>query len=99
MMRYAKLAVAKSRSHRNDFYVCIVITSIITDLLETSQCGEISDRIDEDDLPGESQTSGDTNHVLFGDPYVEKLLWMAFSKGIEHLEAKVGCDEEYVPIR
>ena len=40
-MTIAKGTVSKSSTNSNDFYICIMIAGVITNLFQTTQSGEI----------------------------------------------------------
>lgn len=98
-MRHARRAVRHARSDRNNLDVRLVIRNAISDLFETTQRREISDRIRENRFALERHARRNRRHVLLRDARVDELIGMFFSKAVEHAEAEIARQQKNVPIR
>ena len=98
MVRHTHGPIAHSPADSHYLDVGAVVTNVVADLLQTTQCGETAYRVGKDNVPLESKSGGDPGHVLLGNPHIQKLTRVAGDEIVQHPEAKVTCEEHKIRV-
>ena len=92
-MRIALPAVGQTAANGNDFYIRVMSTYVIANLLEAAQRYEIADGIRDYGLAGEGKPPRHSRHVLLGHARIDITLRESFGETLQHGIANVAADQ------
>ena len=93
-----KRAISEAAADADDLDVCVVITGVVPDLLQTAERREISDGIRINDFTLQRQADGQPRHVLLGHTGVNILCGKLSRELLEYSEAKVAGYQNRIPV-
>ena len=71
MVRWTKFAIGKPATHSTQFHICMRIGQVDFNLLKCSSCQKRCRSTHKRYFVAVSKTSGDTDHILLGDAYID----------------------------
>src|ERR1039458_2833179 len=85
--------IRQAASDGDDLYLEVVTTDIVANLLQAAHHGKVGDRVRENGLAFQSQSSGDASHVLLGDPGIQIAIRKAVRKLLQHRIPEIATDQ------
>src|ERR1043165_6071515 len=97
-MRRAKSSIRQSAADGDHAYSRPVIADVVSDLLQTTKRGEVSDAVRVDDKSAHRESGCDAGKVLFSDTDVGKLCRVSLAIIVEHAESEIAGEQQQARI-
>ena len=96
VMAHAQGTVDEAAADADDVDIGAVVGTVVADLLDAAQGGEIADGVSEDGLTLQGHARRHGGHVLLGNAHVQELIGHGLPEGAQNTEAQVAGDQFHI---